>query len=560
MSMSSISRRRFIKTVAIGTGAIALGGALSGCARGKFLHGVASGDPLQDRVVIWTRVTPAHVARQGVSIVWVVATDADCHHVIGGGQETTDADRDYTIKLDVTGLQPGRTYYYRFYANGEASPIGRMRTLPAAQVSEFKLAAVSCSNYPAGYFHAYAELAKRNDIDVVLHLGDYLYEYQANGYASEDAAALGRVALPETELLTLTDYRQRYAQYRTDINLQQAHSAHAFICVWDDHEVANDAWRDGAENHNPDEGDWSERKAQAIQAYYEWLPVREPEDGYRERLYRHFQVGDLLDLYMLDTRIIGRDQQLDYANYFDAAGIFDTLSFQSDMANPNRTLLGVEQRSWLQKKMQDSTATWQVMGQQVVAGRMNLPIPIVTFQVTFDQYQQLAALAQTNPSVLTPEQWAVLQAPSVPYNLDAWDGYFVERETLFNTARSLDKNVVILSGDTHNAWANNLATLDGDAVGVEFAAPSITSPGLEAYFPDQDPDVLAAGIQQLIEGLKYADLQHRGYMTVHFRPDQTQAEWHYVSTIKQQGYSMLDSYKRRLNSLPGADHRTIQEA
>ncbi|MEE2732534.1 MAG: alkaline phosphatase D family protein [Pseudomonadota bacterium] len=562
MQMSHMSRRRFIKTVAIGTTALASVSLLTGCTPAQFLHGVASGDPLQDRVVIWTRVTPERNKPGKKSgkeeVLWVVATDAECKRVVGAGMETTDASRDYTIKLDVTGLQPDTTYYYCFYSRNSRSPVGRMRTLPAGDVSEFNMAVVSCSNYPAGYFHVYGEIAARQDLHAVLHLGDYLYEYAADGYASDDAEAMGRRVSPATELLTLNDYRTRYAQYRTDPKLQAAHRQHSFICVWDDHEITNDTWREGAENHNEGEGDFETRRAQAIQAYYEWIPVREPEDGDRLSIYRQFTIGNLLDLYMLDTRVLGRDQQLDYAYYFTASGGFDAAAFQADLTDPNRTLLGLEQRGWLQGQMAQSTATWQVLGQQVLMGRMNLPAPIATQQVSFSQYQQLAYLAQTNPEQLTPEQWAVLQAPSIPYNLDAWDGYFVEREIVLETALSLDKNLVVLAGDTHNAWANNLRTVSGVNAGVELATSSVSSPGLEGYFPNEDPDALAAGVTQLIEPLQYANLQHRGYLVVRFSPEQCIGEYRYVSTVKSDVYDTLEAYSQDVKTLPGAGHRVIE--
>ncbi len=556
MTAPQFTRRRFIKTVAIGSSVAALGSVLTGCTPAQFLHGVASGDPLNDRAVIWTRVTPVNPNKK-IVVSWVVATDESCLHVVGSGIEKTDKSRDFTVKLDVTGLNAGQVYYYQFFTNGHVSPIGKLRTLPEGNVSAFSLAVLSCSNYPAGYFHVYGEVAARNDIDAVLHLGDYIYEYGMGGYATEDAEALGRVPPPATEILTLDEYRQRYAQYRSDLDLQAAHRQHSFICVWDDHEITNDAWRDGAENHNDGEGDWSQRKAQAIQAYYEWLPVREPEDGYRERLYRSFKIGNLLDLYMLDTRVIGRDQQLNYANYVTASGGFDGVRFQADLTDPNRTLLGFEQRGWLQQQMAQSSATWQLLGQQVLAGRMNLPVPLVTFQITFAQYAQLAQLAQTNPELLTPEQLAILQAPSVPYNLDAWDGYFVERETIFETAKALDKNLVVIAGDTHNAWANNLTTLDGTSVGVEFATASVSSPGLEAFFPDEESDALAAGVEQLIDGLHYTNLQHRGYMVLQLTPDECRSQWRYIDSVKTVGYQPLTARDRDLRTLPGSNNRRI---
>ena len=557
---TTFTRRRFIKTVAIGTGYLAFGGLLAGCAPGEFLHGVASGDPLQDRAVIWTRVTPM-AGEFSTQVGWIVSTDAGCRRVVGSGIETTDASRDFTIKLDVTGLRPGQTYYYQFITNGAKSPIGRLRTMPVGDVKQFSLAAISCSNYPAGYFHVYGEIAARTDIDAVLHLGDYIYEYGVGQYATEDAAAMGREPIPATETLTLDDYRKRYAQYRGDVDLQAVHRQHAFICVWDDHEIANDAWRDGAENHNEGEGDWNTRKAEAIQAYYEWMPIREPQDGDREHLYRSFQIGNLLDLYMLDTRVVGRDEQLAYANYIDSAtGSFNAEQFVADVSNPNRTLMGFEQRAWLQQQMSQSRATWQVLGQQVLIGRMNIPAPLITGQTDVAEYSRLVQLAKTDPSALTAEQLAIVQAPYIPYNLDAWDGYAAEREVIFETARTLDKNLIVLAGDTHNAWANNLKTLDGTAVGVEFATSSVSSPGLEYYFPNQDPDALADAFEQFVTDLQYANLQHRGYLVVDFNEQQCQSHWNFIDTVKKRDYKTLPERAKTLTMLPGAKNRTLVDS
>lgn len=557
MTNTHYSRRHFIKTVSIGTGALALGSLLSGCSKANFLHGVASGDPLADRVVIWTRATPERDAKT-VEVAWVVATDSQCKNIVGSGVENTDAARDYTVKLDVSGLSPGRTYYYQFLSDDNRSPIGRTKTLPKGEVDTFSLAVMSCSNYPAGYFHVYAEVAARDELNAVLHLGDYIYEYPKDGYATEDAEALGRVPVPATELITLADYRQRYAQYRSDPDLQKAHGNHPFICVWDDHEIANNAWRKGAQNHNENEGDWPERKAYAVQAYYEWLPVREPTDNFRERLYRHFKVGNLLDLYMLDARLIGRDEQLSFKDYLDKdTGKFSAERFRTDLSNPKRTLLGEQQRHWLLQHMTNSAATWQVLGQQVLAGSMTLPAPIATRQMTMSEYSALAKQAKANPKSLTPEQAAALKAPAMAYNLDAWDGYPAEREMLFSTARQLDKNLVVLAGDTHNAWANNLTTMDGTPVGVEFATASVSSPGLESYFPEEDPQKIAAGLVKMIPGLQYANLQYRGYLTVQFTTARCLAQWRFIDTVKTKTYQVLDQHSKDIVTYPGAVNRKL---
>ncbi len=544
------SRRRFIRGVAIGTAAVATGLSLTGCggddaAEVTFDHGVASGDPGAEGVVIWTRATPSREA--DVAIDWEIAADAGFTDVLASGTTVTGRARDYTVKIDVSGLLPGTRYYYRFGHRGRHSPVGRTRTLPVGRVEALRFAVFSCSNYPAGHFHVYAEAARRDDLDAAIHLGDYIYEYGVGGYASADAEAMGRVSEPAGELFTLEDYRRRYAQYRGDPDLQAIHAALPFILVWDDHEIANDTWAAGAENHDADEGAFPARRSAALRAYYEWLPVREPVDGRREAVYRSFEFGDLASLYMLDTRVIARDRQLDYAEFIDpATGTLDAAAFTAALSDPARELLGAEQMAWLQGRMAASTATWQLLGQQVLMGRMEIPAPLVTGQVGFADYSALLQKAATAPQSLTPDEQAVLAQPAIPYNLDAWDGYPVARENLLGTARALEKNLVVLAGDTHNAWASDLADIDGNPVGVEFATSSVSSPGLEEYFPEEDPDAVAAGLVRLIEPLAYADTEHRGYMTVTVTPASVESEWVFVDSVKRTDYRVLEERNQRL--------------
>ncbi|MES9943228.1 MAG: alkaline phosphatase D family protein [Candidatus Thiodiazotropha sp. 6PLUC1] len=371
-----INRRDLLKLGAYSTILITSSG-LHGCNSDdsddySFNHGVASGDPLEESVVIWTRVTPGDAKR--VTVNWQVATDADFEELVNEDYAEVDADRDFTVKVDVQGLESNQVYYYRFMAGSVDSPVGRTKTLPNGSVDQAAFAVLSCSNYPAGYFNVYRELANTEGLDAVVHLGDYIYEYGRTdeegepAYASEDAATLGREVEPATELLSLSDYRTRYAQYRTDADLQAVHARHPFIVVWDDHEIANDAYVSGAENHDEaTEGSFSERKQAAIQAFFEWLPLRPLTPDAEGRIYRRFEFGNLVNLLMLDTRIIGRDIQLNYADYIDATtGEFDSESFTIDMSSSDRTLLGASQLAWLTDNMNQSTATWQVLGQQVL--------------------------------------------------------------------------------------------------------------------------------------------------------------------------------------------------
>ncbi len=558
-SPSAFKRRAFMRDLSVlGLSApAALSVARAGTStpsNSPFTHGVASGDPLSDRVMLWTRVNPALGA--SVTVNWDVAADAGFTQMLRRGRAQALAERDHTVKVDVLGLPAGKTLFYRFSVNGQSSRTGRTRTLASSGSAPVKLAVFSCSNYPAGYFNVYAEAAKMDDLDAAVHLGDYIYEYPKGGYASGDAAAMGRESMPATELLSLADYRQRYAQYRSDADLQDVHAALPFICVWDDHEFANDTWKDGAENHTPEtEGDFALRRAAAMKAYHEWMPIRS-DAAHPELIYRSFKFGNVLDLHMLDTRVLARDKQLSYANYMGANG-FNAQQFAADMGNPARQLLGSQQQQWLQGRLASSTATWQVLGQQVLMARMNIPAPLVLGQISFSDYVALLALAQSNPSALTPAQQAVLAAPAIPYNLDAWDGYAVARETVLGTARALNKNLVVLAGDTHNAWASDLQDYQGHQVGVEFATPGVTSPGFEEYFPNENPLAVAGGLEQIIGPLKYANTHQRGFMVVTATAQQCRCDWVYVSTVKSKSYEV--SLGRSLAVLPGAGARRLIE-
>jgi len=568
------SRRDFVRgSMALAAGALV---GLSGCGGGddegwpvQFAHGVASGDPLADRVILWTRVTAADATDQrDIPLRWEVAGDADFKSIVASGEARASAAADFCAKVDAAGLQPGQRYWYRFLAWSQRSPVGRTKTLPGANVSQVKLAVLSCSNYPAGYFNVYADAARRaeaENIDAALHLGDYIYEYGPGGYASANAQALGRVVDPAKEILVLADYRRRYAQYRSDADLQRLHATVPMIAVWDDHEIANDTWKSGAENHSPaTEGDFAARKAAAIQAFHEWMPIRSSGSGADAQLiYRSFAFGNLLALHMLDTRVIARDKQLDYADYLGAAG-FNASAFAADMARPERQLLGATQQQWLQQQLAGSNATWQVLGQQVLMGRMNIPAPIL-FEATqpgsgvsVSAYAAIVAKAQSNPASLTAQEQAILAQPAIPYNLDAWDGYAVARETLLATARQLDKNLVVLAGDTHNAWANDLQDQAGRQVGVEFATSSVTSPGFEDYLPKENPQTLAAALTQLIGPLQYCDTARRGYLVLSATAAECRSDWVFVDTIASRNFTA--SVAKSMKVLPGAGQRKLVAA
>lgn len=573
--MSKFSRRDFLTSSALGFGALSGVASLTGCHDNdddnnpftpptpvavSFEHGVASGDPLADRLIIWTRVTPEKT-NISLEVTWQVSETSTFAAIKKTDKVMTSDSSDFTVKVDVSGLDANKSYYYRFICNGTTSPAGRAKTLPVGGVSQVKLAVCSCSNYPAGYFHVYAEMAKHNDLDAFLHLGDYTYEYGMGGYATEDAVALGR-ALPadnSTETIKLDDYRKRYALYRTDKNLQALHANTAMIAVWDDHELSNDAWMDGAENHNEGEGTFSARKTAALKAYFEWMPIRPASPNDYLTIYRQFNFGNLVNLMMLDTRIIARSKQLEYAGYISpTTGAFDAVKFQTELLDADRTLLGATQLTWLQNAIATSTATWNVLGQQILMSKMLIPAELILLLA--DPAANQAAIFQKINELLTIKGRIANGLPvtdaekarlytTVPYNLDAWDGYPIEREKVYGAALKFNKKLVVLAGDTHNAWYSQLHNAASEQIpqvmqpGVEFAVSSVGSPGLEEYLnlPAEQIPATEQAFTSLIEELQYANLNQRGYLLVTFNQTTVSADWRFVDTIKSKTYVVVEA-------------------
>ncbi|MEJ8858219.1 alkaline phosphatase D family protein [Variovorax robiniae] len=521
------------------------GGTPPGDTTTVFKHGVSSGDPLSDRVILWTRITASSPG--ALNVTWELSSDANFGVILTRGTASTGPDQDYTVKVDATGLQSASVFYYRFNVGTDYSRVGRTRTLPVGNVSQVRLGVVSCSNFPAGYFNVCAELAKRTDLDAFLHLGDYIYEYGPLGYASQLAIAIDRESQPTHEILSLADYRQRHAQNRADPDLIALHAQMPLFAVWDDHDFADNAWSGGAANHDPDtEGSWDVRKAAAMQAWREWLPIRLPDATSPQKIYRSFDFGTLASLHMLDTRIIGRDQQVNLDTW---------LSGGAD--SPTRQLLGAEQSNWLTGQMSASPATWQVLGQQVLMARMEIPLSVASsFTLeTLGDY----VLAQSTPEALrSDEQRALLAQRKAPYNLDAWDGYPAAREAVLAAARSLGKNLVSLAGDTHNAWANNLTDASGQRVGVEFATASISSPGFERLLPLISETVLADGFMKMVKDLRYAETSRRGFLVLTLTPAEARCDWTSVSTVFSHSYSTR--VENSMHALPGAGNLDVLPA
>ncbi|WP_045368716.1 alkaline phosphatase D family protein [Vibrio campbellii] len=540
----SLSRRDFIKVVS--SGAVAT--TLTACGSDEkntvtvasFEHGVASGDPTQTQVIIWTRVT---TEASYVDVSWQVSVTEDFSSIEQSGTFATDTSRDFTVKVDVQNLNPNTQYYYRFMVGEASSIVGITQTLPEGSVDKASMAVVSCANYPAGYFNVYKEILEQHQkasFDVVLHLGDYIYEYGAGGYASEDAAALGREPSKGTECITLDDYRKRYAQYRQDEDLQALHAALPMIAIWDDHELANDAWKEGAENHHNSEGSFNDRRAAAAAAWTEWLPVRENTFS-NMLIYRQFAFGDLINLMMLDTRLVGRDQPLDYFS-LDAPTMEAIGGLVAQSRSTERELLGTEQLAWLMNAF-NQEAKWNVLGQQVLMSRMELPssVMLAMFQLfTATDEQKMDALLAVNNAIASYLADPSSDTVKLPYNLDAWDGYYVERERVYEIAKASSGNFVCLAGDTHNAWTSELKDVSNNPVGVEFATSSVSSPGLEEYLA-LEPVAIAQmeyTLPNLVSELQWTDIKQRGFMRVTFTPEKAESTWYMLSTIKDRNYQV----------------------
>lgn len=502
---------------------------------GVFRHGVASGDPLPDRVVIWTRPT---TDAPSLDVRWEIARDPNFSRVLASGTVEARAENDHCVKVDVEGLEPGRDYIYRFIADGETSPVGRARTLVEGDLARMVIAFISCSNYPAGFFNAYRALAGRADVDLVLHLGDYIYEYGMGAYATERAEEFGRVVDPPHEILTLEDYRRRYAQYRADPDLQAAHAAAPWITTWDDHETANDSFATGAQNHQPDtEGPWSERRAAALQAYYEWLPIRDPAPGRDQaQAWRTFELGNLATLFMTETRLAARSPSITDADFPvpldsdpDDAEVRERVRrfLTEEVGDPDREMLGALQRQELEAAFAASTAagkSWQVLGNQVPFAPIFAPV----YTRVLPRY--VLWYARMRGGMV----WDYVRrtAFNIPLTFDSWDGFPAERERVYQIAENAGANLIVTTGDTHTFYAADLADASGARRGVEFGTSSISSP---SEFDGAPPGVNYGALTvEANEGvLAFHEPQTRGYTLLELTPDEAVATMIGMETVHQ---------------------------
>lgn len=539
-----LDRRSLVRGGALGLGALLLPGtalAQVASARG-FTHNVASGEPGPNSVLLWTRFVPAGGGEARVTAE--VSETADFRRIVAGGTVVSGGWRDWTVKVTASGLQPGRSYFYRFTAGGQVSPIGRTRTLPAGKVDVFSIAVFSCSNLPFGWFNAYAHAAARDDLQIGLHLGDYLYEYRRGEYPSAREAVAARLLEPAGECLALADYRLRYACYRADADLQAVHARMPFIVSTDDHEFANDAWEGGAENHSAGEGDWAVRKLAAQQAWREWMPVGETP-------WAAYQIGELATLFRTESRILGRGEPPSLASVFRGGG--DVARALADFAgsvwrDPARSMFGLEQEAWLAAELARSVRAgiaWQLVGNGTVMGASLTPPEVASW------------LAPDTPDYVSSRVKASLAAAKadIPGNLDNWGGYPAARSRLLRAAQSAGADLVMLAGDSHNGWAFDLME-DGRRAGVEFDGHSVTSPGFESYFPRVAPTVLAQALVRVSPELKWSDTSGRGYMTVKLTPAEARAEWLFVDTVRERSRGIARTHRMRTRR----ERRTLEAA
>ncbi len=495
-----------------------------------FRHGVASGDPMADSIVLWTRITTA-APRQTVS--WELATDARFETIVASGDAVADAAADHTVKVIPDALQPGAIYYYRFITGDEKSPIGRTRTLPTRSLDRLGVALVSCSNYAFGHFNAYGAIADDDTIDIVLHTGDYIYEYGADGWGAETATAIGRPHDPPHETVTLADYRQRHAQYKTDAGSRAMHAAHPLVACWDDHESTNNPWMGGAQNHQPDtEGDWLVRRDASLRAYYEWMPIREPGPGLtRADFWRVYSFGDLATLITLETRHTARGEQVDYSQYKDAITTQEERNaFMADVIDdPSRKMISAGMKDALSEGLTASVSSgqpWRLIGNASPIARMWVP-DIAAYGV--DPAKAPAGeVPGAGANLLWKGQW------NLPFYTDTWDGYPAAREDFYALCRDVGvQDLLVLTGDSHSFWANTLFDASGNSMGLELGTAGVSSPGdfVETGWDMETAAQLDRVFEEALDEVRWTDNLHQGYVRVVLTRENAHVDFVAVQTV-----------------------------
>ncbi len=546
--MTRITRRAAIGTVLAGAASACENtaprrsfAAVSADADQLFAHGVASGDPAPGSVVLWTRVSPAGV--DVMPVRWEIAEDAAFAAIVAAGEASARYESDFTVKVIAAGLTPGTRYHYRFSVGEARSPVGRTRTLPEGRLDAARFAVVSCSNYPFGYFNVYDLIARRDDLDAVIHLGDYIYEYGVDGYGGEAGKANGRDHQPAHEILTLSDYRMRHAQYKADPCSRAMHAAHPLISIWDDHETADNSYSAGANNHDPmKEGSWEERKRNALQAYYEWMPIREPGRALpREAIFRAFTYGDLLTLTALESRLLARAAPIEYNDVVPeliAGGEAAVAKFRDEtLWARGRDMLGDAQAKFVYNTFKASAERgepWRLVANQVIMAKVTAPNlePRVT-------EEDIAELERQWDQARSFIKFSTL---GLPTNLDAWDGYPAARERFYRIVRETNaEGLVVVTGDTHTWWANDLVAKDGKHMGVELGAHSVTSPSpYRKEFLGGKGAEYALLTGQVNDDVRYISGEDHGYIALTVARESVTAQFIAVDTIEAPEYAAFE--------------------
>jgi alkaline phosphatase D len=465
---------------------------------------VASGDPLPDRVILWTRVSPSEEATPGsgvgpaMTVTWEVAATSDFSSMVASGEVSTDSTRDHTVKVDPSGLPSASWLYYRFRCGGQISPTGRTRTAPARGDSPHSLrfGVASCSFYASGYFSAYRHLADKRDLDAVIHLGDYIYEY---GKRDVDV----RAHRPSHEVVSLADYRMRHAQYKQDADAQRLHARVPWICTWDDHESANNAWIGGAENHQAAEGNWQHRRQASEQAYFEWMPVRPESSPTGRHIYRRLAFGDLVELSMLDLRT------------YRTAPSGSATTGRPVWDERGSTVTGPDQFRWLKNGIRTSSARWKVVGN-----------PVLFMPVLLPPLDRSTMGAVTDLLGVPPEGASVV---------GGWDGYRNDQVEMTNElAEHNVKDVVFLTGDIHTAWAADIprdaaAYPQTGSVATEFVVPSVTSDSIGDVLGAAASEPVSEGVKALNHHVHYMNPSDHGYGVLTVMRQAAQMDWYFVS-------------------------------
>lgn len=513
-----------------------------------FLHGIASGDPDATSVVIWTRISHSDNA---ADVGWRVATDSDFQNIVARGQYRTDASRDHTVKVVVDKLNPGQEYYYQFDVDGIHSPAGRTKTLPVGHVDQLVLAIATCSNYSFGYFNAYEVIANDPTIDLVVHLGDYIYEHGTDGYGSETGRRIGRNHAPAHEALTLADYRQRFAQYKTDAGSMVMHARHPLIVIWDDHESANNPWMGGAANHQDDEGDWEMRRAQSLQAFYEWLPVRDPRNGgTREEYWRHYKFGDLASLITLESRHTGRSKQIEYEDHVggikskaDAQEFIDAV-----VGAPGRNLLSDKMKQFLADEISESVQAnrrWRIIGNQSVMAKRIAP-------KLSDPFFKKLGNDLNSDARNTLDSLTLLGDLGLPTDLDSWNGYPKARENFYQICKDAGaRDLLVLAGDSHSYWQNALYDDAGDSMGVELGATGITSPRSLLSLGQEGLSRFDAASAADNKEVVWTEGHYRGFIRLEIDHDGAHADYVTVSNVESRDYNVQVVHSADIESRDG---------